>query len=132
MHQIVNDGDDDLFAVGVSGGQRQAISLLMATIKEPKILLLDKHTSALDSHMAVIDLTRTLVAEKSTTTLAVTHFMTQALSLETRTVMMHEGRVLLDVSGPERDRLSIPELVSLFSRGRNQSAVDTDALLLAV
>jgi len=116
----------------LSGGQRQALSLLMATFSGPKILLLDEHTAALDPRIAafVLDLTRKLVAEGGLTALMVTHSMRQALDCGTRILMMHEGRVVLDIAGAERRAMDVPDLVALFERVRGERLAD-DALLLS-
>jgi putative ABC transport system ATP-binding protein len=94
------------------------------------VLLLDEHTAALDPGMAefVIDLTRSTVTEYHLTTLMVTHSMRQALDLGTRTIMLHEGRVVLDVSGNRRSGLTVDDLVTMFRQQRGQS-LDDDALL---
>ncbi|MBX6320780.1 MAG: ABC transporter ATP-binding protein [Rhodospirillaceae bacterium] len=115
----------------LSGGQRQAVSLLMATLQPMKILLLDEHTAALDPKTAefVLDLTRSIVEDQKLTTLMVTHSMRQALDYGERTVMLHEGRVVLDVSGPERKGLDVPDLLALFARHRGAVLAD-DSLLL--
>lgn len=115
----------------LSGGQRQAIALVMATLAPSGVLLLDEHTAALDPGMAefVADLTQRVVAEHSLTTLMVTHSMRQALDLGTRTVMLHEGRIILDVGGDERRRLGVEDLVDMFRRTRGQ-ALDDDELLI--
>jgi putative ABC transport system ATP-binding protein len=116
----------------LSGGQRQAVSLLMATLRPMKILLLDEHTAALDPKTAefVLDLTRRIVTGQKLTTLMVTHSMRQALDHGERTVMLHEGRVVLDVAGAERKGLDVPDLLALFSRHRGDQLAD-DRLLLA-
>ena len=115
----------------LSGGQRQAISLLMATLRPMKILLLDEHTAALDPKTAefVLDLTRRIVAEQKLTTLMVTHSMRQALDCGERTVMLHEGRIVFDVAGAERKGLDVPDLLALFAKQRGQQLAD-DSLLL--
>ncbi len=115
----------------LSGGQRQALSLVMATIAPSGVLLLDEHTAALDPGMAeyVIDLTRRLVEEKKVTTLMVTHSMRQALDCGTRTVMLHEGQVIFDVKGEERAGLTVDALVDKFRRVRGQ-IIDDDELLM--
>src|SRR5581483_2440711 len=115
----------------LSGGQRQALALLMATLAKSGVLLLDEHTAALDPGMAefVIDLTRRTVAEHGLTTLMVTHSMRQALDLGTRTVMLHEGKIVLDVKGAERKGLGVDDLVKMFRRVRGQT-LDDDALLI--
>jgi putative ABC transport system ATP-binding protein len=115
----------------LSGGQRQAVSLLMGTLRPMKILLLDEHTAALDPKTAdfVLDLTRRIVAEQKLTTLMVTHSMRQALDCGSRTIMLHEGRIVFDVAGDERKGLDVPDLLALFARQRGQQLAD-DSLLL--
>jgi putative ABC transport system ATP-binding protein len=115
----------------LSGGQRQAVALLMATMAPSKILLLDEHTAALDPRTAefVLGLTTHLVAELKLTTLMVTHSMHQALACGDRLLMLHEGRVCLDVAGPARVRLRVPDLLDEFRRRRGEE-IDDDALLL--
>lgn len=114
----------------LSGGQRQAVSLIMATLSPMKILLLDEHTAALDPRTAqfVLDLTDRIVRTHRLTTLMVTHSMRQALDHGDRTVMLHEGRVAFDVAGGERKGLDVPDLLSLFQRVQHR-ALDDDALL---
>ncbi len=115
----------------LSGGQRQAVSLLMATLQPMKILLLDEHTAALDPKTAefVLALTEQIVSEQKLTTLMVTHSMRQALDHGDRIVMLHEGRVVLDVAGKERQGLDVPDLLALFAKHRGETLAD-DALLL--
>ena len=115
----------------LSGGQRQATALLMATLAPSSVLLLDEHTAALDPGMAefVIELTEKVVAEQGHTTMMVTHSMGQALAVGTRTVMLHEGRVVLDVRGEERANLTIEDLVDKFRRERGKP-IDDDKLLI--
>lgn len=116
-----------------SGGQRQAAALLMATLASPEVLLLDEHTAALDPRTAALvqDLTRHLVAEAGPTTLMVTHSMRQAIDLGDRLVMLHEGRIALDLSGPAKAGLTVPDLLDAFGRTRDGTAgLDQDALLL--
>ncbi|QDF96089.1 ABC transporter ATP-binding protein [Azoarcus sp. DD4] len=115
----------------LSGGQRQAVSLLMAALQPSRILLLDEHTAALDPRTAdfVIQLTARIVAEHKLTTMMVTHSMRQALDVGERTVMLHQGRVVLDVSGKEREGLDVPDLLAMFERVRGEK-LDDDALLL--
>lgn len=115
----------------LSGGQRQALALVMATLAGSEVLLLDEHTAALDPAMAefVLDLTRRLVAAHRLTTLMVTHSMRQALDLGGRTVMLHEGRVILDVAGEARAGLSVDDLVAMFRRVRGGAPLDDDALM---
>lgn len=115
----------------LSGGQRQAVSLLMAALQPSRILLLDEHTAALDPKTAafVLELTQRIVSENRLTTLMVTHSMRQALDVGDRTVMLHQGQVVLDVSGDERRGLDVPDLLHLFERVRGE-AISDDALLL--
>lgn len=100
----------------LSGGQRQALTLLMAVLKKPKLLLLDEHTAALDPKTAskVLSLTQKLVAENHLTTLMVTHNMHDAIRLGNRLIMMHEGNVIYDVRGNEKAGLTVPDLLKKF------------------
>ena len=100
----------------LSGGQRQALTLLMATLTNPRVLLLDEHTAALDPKTAakVLDLTEQIVAERKLTTLMVTHNMNDAIRLGNRLIMMHEGRVIYDVAGDEKRALTVPDLLQKF------------------
>jgi putative ABC transport system ATP-binding protein len=115
----------------LSGGQRQAVSLLMAALRPSRLLLLDEHTAALDPRTAdfVLNLTARIVAESRLTTLMVTHSMRQALEVGERTVMLHQGQVVLDVSGDERKGLTVTDLLAMFERVRGEKLAD-DALLL--
>ena len=115
----------------LSGGQRQAVSLLMATLQPMKILLLDEHTAALDPRMAalVLGLTRTLVAERRLTALMVTHRLHQALDVGDRTVMLHQGRIAFDIAGPDRARLDVPDLLRRFETATGEAATDGELLL---
>ncbi len=115
----------------LSGGQRQAVSLLMAALQPSRILLLDEHTAALDPKTAafVLELTARIVAENKLTTMMVTHSMRQALDVGDRTVMLHQGRVVLDVEGPQRQGLDVPDLLRMFEQVRGEKLAD-DALLL--
>ena len=120
----------------LSGGQRQAASLVMATLAPTQVLLLDEHTAALDPKTAayIIKLTKALVAEQQLTTLMVTHSMQQALDLGDRTLMLHEGDIALNISGSERKGLSVSDLLDAFATARPQTDTDAaiaeDALLL--
>jgi len=116
----------------LSGGQRQSLALIMATMTRPSLLLLDEHTAALDPKTAqqVLELTAKIVAERQLTTLMVTHNLEHALRFGDRTIMMHEGRIVLDLSGPERARMTVQDLLQQFSRVRGQQLLD-DRLLLA-
>ncbi|MDX1635727.1 MAG: ABC transporter ATP-binding protein [Marinobacter sp.] len=115
----------------LSGGQRQAVSLLMASLTPSSILLLDEHTAALDPKTAafVLELTQSIVAERKLTTLMVTHSMKQALEVGTRTVMLHQGQVVFDIAGEERKGLGVKDLLALFEKQRGLT-VDDDSLLL--
>ena len=115
----------------LSGGQRQAVSLLMAALQPSRILLLDEHTAALDPRTAdfVLQLTARIVTEAKLTTMMVTHSMRQALDVGDRTIMLHQGQVVLDVSGEERKRLDVPDLLKMFEKVRGEKLAD-DALLL--
>lgn len=116
----------------LSGGQRQALTLLMATMVTPKILLLDEHTAALDPATAnkVLQLTREIVAERKITCLMVTHNMHQALELGNRTLMMDGGCIVFDVQSEERDGLSIDDLLRQF-QDRAGKQMDNDRILLS-
>lgn len=115
----------------LSGGQRQALTLLMATIAMPRLLLLDEHTAALDPKTAakVLELTRTIVEENKLTTMMVTHNMEQALSFGTRTLMLHEGRVLIDIFGPQRKKTRVSDLLAMFEKASGK-ALENDRMLL--
>jgi len=115
----------------LSGGQRQAVSLLMASLTPSSILLLDEHTAALDPKTAsfVLELTQNIIAEQKLTALMVTHSMKQALEVGTRTVMLHQGEVVFDIAGKDREGLEVKDLLDLFEQQRGLS-VDDDSLLL--
>ncbi len=116
----------------LSGGQRQAVSLLMASLQPSRILLLDEHTAALDPKTAafVLDLTARIVDEAGLTAMMVTHSMRQALDFGQRTVMLHQGRVILDVAGPQRHGLQVEDLLHMFEKTRGEK-LDDDKLILA-
>lgn len=116
----------------LSGGQRQALTLLMATMVTPKILLLDEHTAALDPETAkkVLELTKQIVAEREITCLMVTHNMHQALELGNRTLMMDSGNIILDVSGEERNKMTVDDLLKQFAKQAGKS-LDNDRILLS-
>lgn len=115
----------------LSGGQRQAVSLLMASLQPSSILLLDEHTAALDPKTTefVLQLTDKIVREQKLTTLMVTHSMRQALDYGDRTVMLHQGQVAFDVAGEERKGMDVPDLLALFHKNRHEELSD-DGLLL--
>ncbi len=116
----------------MSGGQRQALTLLMATMNPPWLLLLDEHTAALDPATAekVLKITREVVAENRITTLMVTHNMQQALELGNRTLMMDSGRVVLDIQGEERKGMTVSDLLARFKAGVGRG-LDNDRILLS-
>ncbi len=116
----------------LSGGQRQALTLLMATMNPPKLLLLDEHTAALDPATAekVLQLTKEIVREHRITTMMVTHNMQNALELGNRTLMMDGGSIVLDVAGEQRSALTVAELLERFRAGVGK-ALDNDRILLA-
>ena len=116
----------------LSGGQRQALTLVMATFKPPKLLLLDEHTAALDPATAekVLEITRQTVSENRITTLMVTHNMHQALELGNRTLMMDRGHIILDVAGAERAGMTVEDLLAKFKSGAGK-ALDNDRILLS-
>ena len=115
----------------LSGGQRQALALLMATLGQPKVLLLDEHLASLDPRTAeaVMQLTARLVAEGRLTTLMVTHNMHEAMRWGSRLVMMHEGRVILDVAGDDKTRLTAATLVAKFYEASG-AELSVDRMLL--
>ena len=117
----------------LSGGQRQALTLLMATMVTPKLLLLDEHTAALDPGTAekVLEITKNVVAERKITCLMVTHNMSQALSLGNRTLMMDSGHIVLDVSGEERAHMTVEDLLEKFSVSAGKT-LDNDRILTAM
>ena len=116
----------------LSGGQRQAVTLLMATINTPRVLLLDEHTAALDPKTAdkVLQITEEIVARDNLTTLMVTHNMRAALALGNRTLMMNNGQIVLDVSGAERAHMEVNDLLERFKSGTG-AALDNDRILLS-
>ncbi|MBL4787471.1 MAG: ATP-binding cassette domain-containing protein [Cohaesibacteraceae bacterium] len=116
----------------LSGGQRQAVSLLMATTGDTKVLLLDEHTAALDPKTAefVLDLSKRVVAEMGLTVVMVTHSMAQALSTGERTIMFHRGQIVFDAAGSDRDGMEVKDLLELFKKQQGEELTD-DALLLA-
>ena len=116
----------------LSGGQRQALTLLMATFVTPKLLLLDEHTAALDPATAekVLDLTKSIVKERGITCLMVTHNMHQALEVGNRTLMMNAGRIVFDTAGEERSKLSVADLLEKFKIGAGEE-LDNDRVLLS-
>ena len=115
----------------LSGGQRQALTLLMATLKKPKLLLLDEHTAALDPRTAekVLQLSRQIIEENHLMTMMVTHNMRDAIAYGNRLIMMHEGRIILDISGEEKKHLTVEMLLEQFARASGDEFVNDRALL---
>jgi putative ABC transport system ATP-binding protein len=118
----------------LSGGQRQALTLLMSSWLKPDLLLLDEHTAALDPKTAskVIELTERIVTEGRLTTLMVTHSMQQAVNLGDRIIMMHQGKIKYDFRGVEKKRLKVPDLLSLFDELRRKDQIDPEVAELLV
>ena len=115
----------------LSGGQRQAVTLLMATLNRPKLLLLDEHTAALDPKTAskVLYLTDKIVSENNLTTLMITHNMHDAIAYGNRLIMMHEGQVLIDVKGEEKKNLTIEQLLQLFEKNSGNKFASDKVML---
>ena len=115
----------------LSGGQRQALTLLMATLKKPKLLLLDEHTAALDPRTAekVLQLSNRIIEENHLMTMMVTHNMRDAIAYGNRLIMMHEGRIILDISGEEKKKLTVEMLLEQFARASGDEFVNDRALL---
>ncbi len=116
----------------LSGGQRQALTLLMATLKKPKLLLLDEHTAALDPKTAkkVLDITEQIVRRDNLITVMITHNMADAIRVGNRLIMMHEGRIVVDVKGSEKSNLTIEELLQMFERSSG-SKFTSDKVMLS-
>ena len=123
MHTLVGN---------LSGGQRQALTLLMATIVPPKLLLLDEHTAALDPKAAakIMKLTQEIVKKHHITCLMVTHQMQQALEVGDRTIMMNDGHIVIDIKGEQRENMSLYDLMERFHANTGSDLVD-DRILLA-
>ncbi len=117
----------------LSGGQRQALTLLMATLRAPKVLLLDEHTAALDPKTTakVLEVSQRLIAENHLTTLMVTHNMNDAIRLGNRLMMMNEGTVLYEVAGEEKQRLDKQDLIALFEKKAGDEGLNSDRVLLS-
>ena len=131
---LLNMGLEDRLTqpVGLlSGGQRQALTLLMATVVPPKLLLLDEHTAALDPATAekVLELTKKIVSEGNITCMMITHNMQSALDLGNRTLMMDAGNIIMDVSGTEREHMTVQDFLDRFKAGAGK-ALDNDRMLL--
>ncbi len=115
----------------LSGGQRQALTLLMATLQKPKLLLLDEHTAALDPKTAakVLEATEKIVSKDHLTTMMITHNMRDAIAYGNRLIMMYDGHIVVDVSGEEKKNLTVEQLLNLFSQASGSDEVD-DKLVL--
>ena len=115
----------------LSGGQRQALTLLMATLKRPKLLLLDEHTAALDPKTAakVMELTDRIVREGQLTTLMITHNMRDAIQYGNRLIMLHEGHIILDIAGEEKKNLTVPDLLEQFTKASGDEFANDRAIL---
>nr|WP_330364828.1 ABC transporter ATP-binding protein [Butyrivibrio sp. NC3005] len=132
--KILNLGLEDRLTskVGLlSGGQRQALTLLMATMQTPKVLLLDEHTAALDPRTAekVLSATKTVVERDNLTTIMITHNMKDAIHYGNRLVMMNEGQVILDIKGEEKKKLTVEDLISKFAKASGEEFADDKTLL---
>ena len=116
----------------LSGGQRQALTLLMATLKKPRLLLLDEHTAALDPKTAakVLDTTEKIVQRDKLTTLMITHNMRDAIAHGNRLIMLYDGRIVVDIAGEEKKKLTVEQLLALFSKASGSDEAD-DKLLLS-
>ena len=115
----------------LSGGQRQALTLLMATLRKPKLLLLDEHTAALDPKTAakVLEATQRIVEKDNLTTLMITHNMRDAIAYGNRLIMMYDGHIVVDVSGEEKKKLTVEQLLSLFSQASGSDEVSDKMVL---
>jgi putative ABC transport system ATP-binding protein len=107
------------------------MTLLMTTLVQPRLVLLDEHTASLDPKTAlkVLELTRTLIEENGITSLMVTHNMEQALRVGSRTIMMHEGKIILDIKGEQREKMTVPRLIEMFHEVSGEK-MQTDRILL--
>ena len=133
--KLLNLGLEDRMTskVGLlSGGQRQALTLLMATLKKPKLLLLDEHTAALDPKTAakVLDATDRIVSQDNLTTIMITHNMKDAIAHGNRLIMMHEGNIIYDVAGEEKKNLQVSDLLAKFEQASGGEFAN-DRMMLA-
>jgi putative ABC transport system ATP-binding protein len=134
MLKVLNLGLEDRLTskVGLlSGGQRQAITLLMASIEKPKLLLLDEHTAALDPKTAakVLEISDRIIAENNLTAMMVTHNMRDAIAHGDRLIMMHEGKIILDIAGEQKKKLTVSDLLQQFERVSGEEFASDKALL---
>lgn len=116
----------------LSGGQRQVVTLLMCTLVPPKLLLLDEHTAALDPATSekIMEITKNIVEKNHLTTMMITHNLSSAIKTGTRTVMMDSGNIILDISGAERDKMTLNDLLEMYSQ-KSSKVFDNDRMLLA-
>ncbi|WP_027184668.1 ABC transporter ATP-binding protein [Desulfovibrio inopinatus] len=116
----------------LSGGQRQALTMLMATLQQPEALLLDEHTAALDPKTArqILDITQKIVADRGLTALMVTHNMNQAIKMGNRLIMLHRGQIILDIEGEEKKNLTVEELLERFYSLKADDEMTSDRMLL--
>ncbi|MCD8020782.1 MAG: ATP-binding cassette domain-containing protein [Clostridiales bacterium] len=116
----------------LSGGQRQVVTLLMCTLSVPRLLLLDEHTAALDPATAekVMEITKSIVEENKLTTMMITHNLNQSLTTGSRTIMMDSGEIILDISGEEREHMTMDQMINMYSMKR-QKDFDNDRILLS-
>jgi putative tryptophan/tyrosine transport system ATP-binding protein len=126
----LEDRLDDIVGL-LSGGQRQALTMLMATLRRPDVLLLDEHIAALDPKTAIqiLNLTRAIVREQKLTTLMITHNMKHAIAFGNRLIMLHQGRIILDLKGAEKDKLTVEGLLAQFYKSQGEELA-SDSLLL--
>lgn len=134
MLSVLDLGLEDRMTAKVgllSGGQRQALTLLMATLQQPKLLLLDEHTAALDPKTAakILEITDKIVSENNLTTLMVTHNMKDAIAHGNRLIMLNDGKIILDISGEEKKHLTVEMLLEQFSKASGQEFANDRALL---
>ena len=122
---------EENLALAARRGQRQALTLLMATLKRPKLLLLDEHTAALDPKTAakVMELTDRIVREGQLTTLMITHNMRDAIQYGNRLIMLHDGHVILDIAGEEKKKLTVPDLLEQFTKASGDEFANDRAIL---
>ena len=132
IHYMELEEFQDRFIDELSGGQRQALTLLMATLKKPRLLLLDEHTAALDPKTAakVLDTTEKIVQRDKLTTLMITHNMRDAIAHGNRLIMLYDGRIVVDIAGEEKKKLTVEQLLALFSKASGSDEAD-DKLLLS-
>ena len=116
----------------LSGGQRQVVTLLMCTLSIPRLLLLDEHTAALDPATAkrVMEITKRIVSENNITTMMITHNLNQSLNTGSRTIMLDSGEIILDLSGKERENMTIDDMIKMYS-AKKQKEFDNDRILLS-